>query len=287
MVKIDENQEVIALIRMAVDNDKKAQALQSQLDADVEYCQTGTGMPGLHSFSEQHWTFGSQSGTKLNSRELEKKFAPSDRDFVSFDERLRSFITHSFPDEAPYYEDLIYVCSLWPIVTVLLLQFSQVQSFKCVKILYQSMEDWTEGRDILRCNPDFHNHERYDCVIINDDSPATTVIRLRSLLRCQLSSGKVIDMALVHTFKWKPDTMWNNCQIYTEAKDSSFVLMDYVVRGALLCPVFNSDARQHYLMDIVDGDMFLRVNNLSWYILDYVTAGVNHFWCTAKFFTVM
>ena len=177
MVKIDENQEVIALIRMAIDNDKKAQAFQSQLDTDVEYCQTD-------SFLEQHWIFGSQSGTKLNSRELEKEFAPSDHDFVSFDERLRSFITHSFPDEALRYEDLIYVCSLWSTVTILLLQFSQVQSFKCVKISYQSMEDWTEGCDILRCNPDFYNHKRYDCVIINDDSPATTVMRLRSLLRC-------------------------------------------------------------------------------------------------------
>lgn len=128
------------------------------------------------------------------------------------------------------------------------------------------MEDWTEARDILRCNPNFFNKERYDCVIINDDSPATTVMRLRSLLRCKMSSGKMIDMALVHSFtrtKWKPDTMWENCQIRTEAKDSSFVLMDYVVRGALMCPDFKSDARQHYLVDTIDGDMFLRVNKLS------------------------
>ena len=57
--------------------------------------------------------------------------------------------------------------------------------------------------------------------------------------------------------------MWDNCQIYEEARESSFVLMDYVVCGALLCPVFDSDsARLHYIMDTVDGDMFLCVN--SW-----------------------
>jgi hypothetical protein len=44
------------------------------------------------------------------------------------------------------------------------------------------MEDWTEACDILRCNPDFHERERYDCIIINDDNPRTTVARLRSLL---------------------------------------------------------------------------------------------------------
>ena len=121
MVKIDENQEVIALIRMAVDNDKKARALnQTQLDTQTD------SDPENHSDShilEQHWTFGSQSGTKLNSRELEKKLAPSDCDFISFDERLRSFVMRSFPDEALHYEDLIYVrlvcctASTNPIVT--------------------------------------------------------------------------------------------------------------------------------------------------------------------------
>lgn len=129
------------------------------------------------------------------------------------------------------------------------------------------MEDWTEARDILRCNPDFHQRERYDCVIINDDRPGTntSVARLRSLLRCRLFSGKVVDMALVHAFtrnNWKPNTMSDNCQICAEARESSFILMDYVVRGALLCPIFNSDANLHYIIDTVDGDMLLRVN--SW-----------------------
>jgi hypothetical protein len=127
------------------------------------------------------------------------------------------------------------------------------------------MEDWTEARDILRCNPDFHQRERYDCIVINDDSPGISVARLRSLLRCQLPSGKVVDLAMVHIFtqdSWKPRTMWQNCLVYAESKDPSFVLMDYVIRGALMCPVFDSDARLHYIMDTIDGDMFLRVNTL-------------------------
>lgn len=127
------------------------------------------------------------------------------------------------------------------------------------------MEDWTEAQDILRCNPDFHHRERYDCVIINDDSPGTSVARLRSLLRCRCPSGKVIDMALVHAFtqnNWKPQTMWQRNLISAESKDPSFILMDYVIRGALMCPVFDSDASLHYILDTVDGDMFLRVNNL-------------------------
>ena len=37
--------------------------------------------------------------------------------------------------------------------------------------------------------------------------------------------------------------------------------MEYLVRGALLCPVFESDAKSYYIIDTVDSDMFLRVNN--------------------------
>lgn len=126
------------------------------------------------------------------------------------------------------------------------------------------MEDWIEAHDILRCNLDFHQREQYDCVIINDDSPGTTVARLCSLLRCQLPSRKVMDIALVHAFandKWKPNTLWDNCQIRAESKESSFVSMDYIVRGAVVCPVFDSETRLHYIVDTIDGDMFLRINS--------------------------
>ena len=110
MVKIDENQEAIALIRMAIDDENKAKTSQAQADRVMELAKEPDSE--LHSL-EQHWTFGSPSGTRLDSRELEKILAPTNRDFLSFDERLRSFITHSFPEEAPRYEDLIYVCSFW------------------------------------------------------------------------------------------------------------------------------------------------------------------------------
>jgi predicted P-loop ATPase len=105
MVKIDANQEAIALIRMAIDNDNKSRTLQGQTDHETD---SESEMLSL----EQHWTFGSRiSSTRLDSRALEKQLAPDD-DFMSFDERLRSFITHCFPEEAPRYEDLVYVCPI-------------------------------------------------------------------------------------------------------------------------------------------------------------------------------
>ena len=112
MVKIDGNQEAIALIHMAIDDDDKVQTLQAQ--ADIEDCAAELPSDLELQLPGQHWTFGScTSGPRLDSQELEKDLAPTNHDFVSFDERLRSFIVHNFPEEAPRYEDLIYVRPSW------------------------------------------------------------------------------------------------------------------------------------------------------------------------------
>jgi len=273
MVRIDENHEAIARIRMAIENDKKAQVLEGQANLDSDSVEMDSSSMSQNSEMHcrvAHWTFGSPSGGQQESRELEKTISPTDSDYISFNDHLRSFITQWFPEDAPRYEDLIYVCSSQTNSIFILLTKLQVQSFKCVMVTYQSMEDWTEARDILHCNPSFHQRKQYDCLIINDDTPGTTVVRLHSLLRCRLLSGKLVDIALVHTFKrtkWRPYTLWDNCQIYEEVKEPSFVLMDYVVRGVVLCPAFNTNSNSlvtklHYIVDTVDADMFLRVN--SW-----------------------
>ncbi len=129
------------------------------------------------------------------------------------------------------------------------------------------MEDWTESCDILRCNRQFHGQAQYDCLISGSGSSTLQFSRLKALLRCKLPSGRLLDVALVHKFsphlKWKPNTIWDGCKVLEEAKFSSFLLMDEVVRGALLAPAFGSkQKRLHYFIDSVgDGDMYLRAGN--------------------------
>ena len=102
MAKIDENQEAIAIICMAVDdNDRALQRLEMIDESEPELTKQDSG----------HWTFGSpRNGTRINSQELEQALAPTDSNFSSFDKRLRIFIADNFPNEAPRYEDMIYVC---------------------------------------------------------------------------------------------------------------------------------------------------------------------------------
>lgn len=143
-------------------------------------------------------------------------------------------------------------------------EWEQIRRFKCVYLSYQSVVDWTEERDIMRCNPDFHGRSRFDCVVINDDAPGITISRIRDLIRCWLPSGKVIDVALIHGFspsKWRPRTAWKGCKVIEEDKTSSLVLMEYVVRGGLVCPVSGRKGElTNYIVDTIDSDMFLRSN---------------------------
>jgi len=145
----------------------------------------------------------------------------------------------------------------------------QIDRYQCVYLWYQSQDDWKENRDILRCNPSFYGVPRYDCCLINMDSPHPSAGRIRSLFRCRLPSGRAFDVALVTMLKpsrWKPRTYWDGCRVYEEAIDSStsLVLMKYIVRGALVSPAFDSGKPRHgYLIDTIDGDMYLRLNSIG------------------------
>ncbi|KAJ7114378.1 hypothetical protein C8R44DRAFT_630272 [Mycena epipterygia] len=240
MSRIDETQEAIARIRMTIDNyDERQHKLQ---DSDDSVDETPVDPQ-----ASAHWAFGAPvPGRLVNSRALEGTNAGSAL-FRNFDFRLRQFISDEFPEEHIKYEDTILI-----------------RLFKCLYISYQSMEDWRGTRDIIRCNPCFHQRPRYDCLLVNFTDPGLHFARVRSLLRCNLPSGRNIDLALVCMLdrsRWKPRTRWAGCQIRDEAKESSFLSMEHVIRGALLAPVSAArDESTHILIDTVDADMFLRAD---------------------------
>ena len=127
------------------------------------------------------------------------------------------------------------------------------------------MEDWTEARDILRCNPNFHQRERYDsgCVIINNDTPEPLSPVSVHYYDVGCLPGKWL---ISHGSMHSPEMAGNHirCGRIVKSQQKPGTLLDYVVQGALMYPIFDSDARLHYFIDTVDGDMFLCVNNLSW-----------------------
>ncbi|KDR66778.1 hypothetical protein GALMADRAFT_147642 [Galerina marginata CBS 339.88] len=242
---IDEKQEAISRIRMAIDDDKRAcLGLDSLEDA-----RKSEASLALESESSKTWRLRSPEGKKTNLRVMDVNLAKCDRQYVALDERLRDFVACNIPEEAVQlcFEDDIYA-----------------QRYKCVVLKYQAVEDWTEGTDIMRCNADFHGRPRYDCVIVHDDAQTLSVARLYDIFRCWLPSGKIIDLALVRRFsgsRWKPRTVWDGCRVLDEDSDTTLVQLDYLLRGALVCPVSEkAKERSYYFIDSVDPDIFLREN---------------------------
>jgi hypothetical protein len=266
MSVIDEKQEAVARIRMAVDNDNLARLNLDTIDDDDDMDELRTIDANVDS---RHWQLGSLEGKKSNLRVMSAELGREHKEYRRLDENVRDFITLHMPEEAMRYEDDIYV-SLFRVNQLpetIYLVMLQAQRYKCVSLNYQSRVDWTEMKDILRCNPNFHGGPRFDCVIIHDDAPGITCARLQCLIRCWLPAGKVLDLALVRRFtcsKWKPRTLWKGCRILDEDEGSeslTIVSMDYLLRGALMCPVSELEGEKaHYFVDTVDPDIFLWEN---------------------------
>ncbi|KAJ7455773.1 hypothetical protein FB451DRAFT_1515464 [Mycena latifolia] len=229
MARIDETQEAIARIRMTIDNFDEAQREESD----------ETDETPVDPQSTAHWAFGAPvPGRLINSRALEEANNGS-LAFRNFDFGLRQFMSDTFPEE-------------------------RLRRFKCVHISYQSLEDWRGARDIMRCNPSFHDNPRHDCLLVNLTEPGLHFARVYCLLRCTMPSGRRIDVALVRMFeasRWKPRTRWSGCQIREEVKEYSFLSMEHVIRGALLVPVSSAaNETTHFFVDTVDADIFLRAD---------------------------
>ncbi|KAF8516937.1 hypothetical protein BU17DRAFT_67218 [Hysterangium stoloniferum] len=157
-----------------------------------------------------------------------------------------SKLSTEFPDNPILHtltEDISNVVRQYLAPSEIILTGYKIIPYKCVHIHYTSLEDWKVKKDIARCNPSFHGHPRYDCILIN--------------------TNPTVDMALVQWLKeakWKPKTYWKNCQVFEE-KGRSIIFLKYVVWACHMIPTFGGADRMYYLNDMVDANMFLCCGN--------------------------
>ncbi|KAJ7090711.1 hypothetical protein C8R44DRAFT_835939 [Mycena epipterygia] len=244
LARIDENKEAFARIRMAVDNfDAFHHADAEDEDSDDNETSNDNNAQASNDNDKQdsdlHWSLCSPmpwTTADVLQHEIKNK---------NFASNLRAFINDFIADRA--------------------LQPDEIKRYRCIRLRYQSLEDWTEEIDILRCNPRFFNNRRYDYVLVNDGPNDLTVAHLVELLRCKLPDGSVHDIALVNMLKpskWVPKTKWAGCRVYEEKVSTQFVMLKYLVRGAHMIPVFDANKSSlTYFNDLIDGDMFLRAGN--------------------------
>ncbi|KAK7001214.1 hypothetical protein R3P38DRAFT_3405317 [Favolaschia claudopus] len=141
----------------------------------------------------------------------------------------------------------------------------EIMPCKALYVNFQSSVNWKSERDILRCNPSFHNEPRYDSVIFNAEDDPLAMGELALIFRCFLPNGVKLDLAMVRPFRrssWHPRTR-TDCPIRERKSGVMFIALEHVVRGVLLCPIFGASREAFYVIDTVDGDMFLRINGIE------------------------
>ncbi|THH17255.1 hypothetical protein EUX98_g9164 [Antrodiella citrinella] len=150
--------------------------------------------------------------------------------------------------------------------------FSQEESVtesRFIKVTYESMVDWKQKWDYLRCSPLFHNRERHDHVIVDIGDGKFIFAKLLFTFICQVA-GDPYALALVHPLDAVVRTRRKDKELSffrVNSKSpwpSEFVFLRSIVRGALVVEDYSAQIRgnEFFVVDVVDGDAFLRIRKI-------------------------
>jgi hypothetical protein len=133
-------------------------------------------------------------------------------------------------------------------------------------IFYRSLDDWSDEKDLLRCNPDFFGHTRYDGAMV---LTATGHIFVQLIYIFEISANnKIYPFALVQPMdapvgvisaKEKALKLFR----VRARQASEFIPVRSIVRGAVLVPDSDPERKgDFFVMDVPEGDMFLRLRGM-------------------------
>ncbi|KAF8072161.1 hypothetical protein FPV67DRAFT_1667598 [Lyophyllum atratum] len=145
--------------------------------------------------------------------------------------------------------------------------------YRFIKADFESQVDWRAYTDYLRCSPSFHHAPRYDCVLIHS-KPNNYFARLIFVFTYNVPSPHddtrshvPIPMALVQPFATmkdikKKDVELRLLRLKEDSRKASIVIpARSIIRGAYIVHDNETD-RGGMVIDTVDGDMFLRMQDM-------------------------
>ncbi|KAG1898719.1 uncharacterized protein F5891DRAFT_1129341 [Suillus fuscotomentosus] len=198
---------------------------------------------------------------KFGSREAPQTFGlienshKDDIAFSNFHVKLNSFLNVFLPASNIPLPDgkRIHLLSTHTITTCRLLHVN-----------YESMVDWQQYTDYLRCNPKFFNAPRFDCVFIQTNQKVIFG-HLLLLFECPVGDN-VFPLALIHPYdapigvQLQKDKHLNLLRVRAKLRaQAEFFSTRSIIRGALLVHDENLD---YFVVDTVDTDMFLHVKEM-------------------------
>ncbi|KAG1886830.1 uncharacterized protein F5891DRAFT_1132413 [Suillus fuscotomentosus] len=203
----------------------------------------------------------SNDSLKLRSRQAPQTFESlenahkSDSTFTNFRIKLNEFLTNFL---------LAIQLPLPGGKRVQLKTNDKITECRFLKVNYESLVDWRQHTDYLRCNPKFFGASRFDCAFIQT-TDKIIFGRLLFVFECTLDNT-VLSLALIHPFDAptgvciQKDKHLNIFRVRAKLRaQAEFFSVRAIIRGALLVPDGGND---FLVVDTVDTDMFLRVKAL-------------------------
>ncbi|KAJ6520588.1 hypothetical protein DFH09DRAFT_1193954 [Mycena vulgaris] len=152
---------------------------------------------------------------------------------------------------------------------VKLLAQDTITPHRFLKIFYQSLDDWADEADYLRCSPSFHGHPRFDGALVKTTT-RNIFVRLIYVFKITLgekSKEKTYPFALVQPLDapigrvTAKDKALKLIRVRAKARvESEFISVHSIIRGVVLAPAFDREG-DYMVMDVADGDMFLRLKD--------------------------
>ncbi|KAJ7765259.1 hypothetical protein B0H16DRAFT_1310292 [Mycena metata] len=142
----------------------------------------------------------------------------------------------------------------------------QITPYRFLKVFYQSLDDWSDEADFLRCSPSFHGRSRFDGALVLT-ATGNIFVKLIYVFQVTLDEKKY-PFALVQPLDAPPgrisakEKALKLFRVRAKARQAAeFISVHSIVRGAVLVPDSERDG-DYFIMDVVEGDMFLRMKDM-------------------------
>ncbi|KAG2018372.1 hypothetical protein CC2G_007806 [Coprinopsis cinerea AmutBmut pab1-1] len=147
-----------------------------------------------------------------------------------------------------------------------------IHEFCFIRTFYECRVTWEMAVNLLRCNPDYQHHARYDAALLNTDEYIGNFARLVSVFTINVPElQRPLPLAFLEIYdgpvtsaQRRRDSelgLFRVCRKPRSGGHFAVVSASLITRGALLVPAFGEKEENYLVFDVSDGDMFLRVKD--------------------------
>ncbi|PPQ74374.1 hypothetical protein CVT24_000863 [Panaeolus cyanescens] len=147
----------------------------------------------------------------------------------------------------------------------------EITTYRYMKVQYADVVDWNWKADILRANPKFHNHPRYDYALVQVEGNECYFVQLVCIFTVTFSNV-THQLALVVPFdaprqrglQVRRDRDLRLRLVRQQPRAKSIVISaDCIIRGGLLAPDHISHLGDFFVVEFIDEDMWRRLKRVQ------------------------